>query len=531
MAEGLLGIVLHAHLPFVKNIREPNSLEERWLFEALAESYIPILNGLFDLCSQEIPFGIGVSLSPTLLEMMADPLLKARFKKYLVSMVEVAEKEVERRQGRMKDLAKMYVRFYQDTYNAFVEKYKEDMIAAWKGLEDTGRVELLTSSATHCYLPLILHKEALAVQVFTGLKTFKRHFSHYPKGFWLPECAYTPEIGPFLRRFGVEYVILETHGVLFASPQPKYGFYAPIRTPNGLVAFARDPYCSNQVWSADEGYPGDPWYREFHWDIGFNDDNPPGLLDKVLPPGTKGPVGIKYHRVTDRKSSWKELYEPAMAAKMAWEHAGNFLFWREKEGEHYRRELGRIPIMVAPFDAELFGHWWFEGPMWLKNLFTRIARESGGRIKTVKLSQYIEIYPEVQDAEPALSSWGYEGYNGVWLDGCNDWTYKHLHETQERMIRAARELRSPTPIAERALNQAARELLLAQASDWQFIMKAGAVPSWARDKFSRHTGRCQRLLQDAFRESVDLLFLKKVENEDSLFQDLHYREFALDAEG
>ena len=161
--------------------------------------------------------------------------------------------------------------------------------------------------------------------------------------------------------------------MLFSTPRPRFGYHAPVVTPHGLLAFARDPDCSKQVWSADEGYPGDPWYREYYRDIGY--DLPLEYLGKALPGNTRVPLGIKYHRVTDRKSNYKDFYRPDIAKARAWEHAGNFMFWRNKEAEFWKDLYGRRPLMVAPYDAELFGHWWYEGPLFLENLLRRMAQE------------------------------------------------------------------------------------------------------------------------------------------------------------
>ncbi len=519
LTAGFLSLVLHAHLPFVKNPDEEDSLEERWLFQAITECYLPLLNGLYDLVEQGIRFRLGVSLSPPLLEMLADPVLQARYKKYLGNLCELTEKEIKRTacEKHHQHLATMYRDNFRKLYRDYADKYEDDLIRPWGDLESEGCVELLSSAATHGYLPLLLQPEAIAAQIKIGVATFKRHFHRQPKGFWLPECAYAPEIEPVLRSQGITHFITETHGLLFASPRPRFGHHAPVLTPTGLLAFARDPDCSKQVWSAQEGYPGDSWYREYHRDIGY--ELPMDYLGRAIPKDTRLPTGIKYFRVTDRASEHKEPYEPDTAARRAWEHANNFVFWRNKEASHWMQVLGRAPVMVAPYDAELFGHWWYEGPLWLANVL-RILSKKGNRITTITPSEYTQYYPINQISQPAISSWGYKGYHEVWLEGSNDWTYRHLHESQDRLLKALKLYQQPRGLMKRALNQAVRELFLAQSSDWPFIMKTGTVSDYARNRFVTHIGRLQRLCHEIEQGAPDPSFLSRLEGADSLFQGL-----------
>ncbi len=514
-ATGFLSIVLHAHLPFVKHPERKDSLAERWLFQAMTECYIPLIEVFTNLVSDRVPFRVTVSLSPPLLEMLADPLLRKRYKRYLSSLIDLGDREIDRTSadGTMNNLARMYRDRFEDIYTLFTQEFREDLPGAWAALSRSGAVELMTSAATHGYLPLLMNPAAIGAQVRTGLSTFRRHFGASPYGFWLPECAYCPEVEPFLKECGIQYFILETHGLLLATPRPRFGFHAPVLTPQRLLAFGRDPECSKQVWSADEGYPGDGAYREFYRDVGY--DLPLDYLGDALPEGDRVPTGFKYYRVTDRKSQYKDTYNPEAARSKAREHAENFLFWRVKEAEHYRGVTARIPLMVAPYDAELFGHWWYEGPVFLEELFRLTA--SQGRVAAVTPSDYVARYPVNQVSQPARSSWGYKGYNEVWLEGSNDWIYRHLHMCQDQMAEASEKHAEARGLARRALNQAAREILLAQSSDWPFIMKTGSVPDYARQRFVSHVGRFRTLLGQIEGGAVDPVFLRELEEMDSIF--------------
>ncbi|MGI6643880.1 MAG: glycoside hydrolase family 57 protein [Bacillota bacterium] len=519
MTSGYLSMILHAHLPYVKNTKSEDSLEERWLFQAITECYIPLLNGFYSLLEENVKFRLAVSLSPPLLEMLADPLLQAKYKTHLENLLELSEKEVKRTSydSRVQLLARMYRDRFHELLSDYTDKYKQDLIEPWRVLETEGRVELMATAATHGYLPLLLHNEAVVAQIKAGVAAFRKHFHHEPKGFWLPECAYAPEIEEPLKNENLAYFVTETHGLLFATPRPRFGYHAPIVTPNGLLAFARDPDCSKQVWSAQEGYPGDGVYREYYRDIGY--ELPEDYLGNALPGRTRVPTGIKYYRVTDRRSDHKQIYEPGQALARAWEHAGNFVFWRNKEAGHWSGVLGRNPIMVAPYDAELFGHWWYEGPVWLAHVFRRLSQEAS-QVTAITPWEYVQHYPVNQVSQPATSSWGYKGYHEVWLEGSNHWVYRHLHEAQERLARISRANPNARGLQRRALSQAVRELLLAQSSDWPFIMKTGTLPDYAKDRFVTHIGRFQKLCDEIEQGAPDPGHLLHLEKVDSVFWDI-----------
>jgi 1,4-alpha-glucan branching enzyme len=281
---------------------------------------------------------------------------------------------------------------------------------------------------------------------------------------------------------------------------------------------------SKQVWSAKEGYPGDFFYREFYRDVGFDLD-----YDYVRPylhgDGKRTNIGIKYYRITG-KTDHKEPYSYEKAMDKAAEHAGNFMFNREKHIEYLSTVMDRKPIVVAPYDAELFGHWWFEGPDWINFLFRKIAFDQ----KTISLitpMEYLEMYPVNQVSTPSLSSWGYKGYHEYWLNESNDWIYRHLHKAAERMVELAKANSRihENSLQNRALNQAARELLLAQSSDWAFIMKTGTMLEYAMKRTKEHLFRFTKLYDDIRSNKIDAAWLSDIEDKDNIFPDIDYHVY------
>lgn len=525
MSKGFLALVLHAHLPYVRHPEHEHFLEEKWFYEAITENYIPLLWTFEKLLEDNVDFRLTLNLSPTLISMFNDELLRSRYVRHLERLIELSNREVERTRylPEFHDTALMYRDLFSRVHYHFTEKYRHDLTGAFRRLQDEGKVEIITSGATHGYFPLLgIQREVIYAQVAVAVDCYERNFGRRPPGFWLPECGYKPGDDSILKRFGIKYFFVETHGALYASPRPKYGAYAPVYCPSGVAAFARDPESSKQVWSSKEGYPGDFDYRDFYRDIGYDLD-----LDYIAPYLPEGYIrthtGIKYYRITGT-TDYKEPYVRSWALEKAALHAGNFMFNREKQVEWLESIFDRRPIVVAPYDAELFGHWWFEGPQWLDFLIRKI-RYDQRTIELITPSGYLDLYPCNQVAVPCESSWGWKGYHEVWLNGANDWIWHHLHKAGERMVELANTYENAEGAQRRALNQAARELLLAQSSDWPFIMKTGTMVSYAMMRFKSHITNFTGLYEGIKKNAIDERWLAELEGKNNLFPDIDYRVF------
>ena len=531
MEKGYLSIVFHSHLPFVRHPEHPEFLEEDWLFEAITETYIPLIDIFERLIHDRVPFRITLSITPTLAAMLSDPLLQRRYLHHIERLIELAEKEIHRTrtQPEFHSLARMYFEQFKNARATFADRYRGNLLSAFRAFQDEGVVELITSAATHGFLPLMaVNPNAVRAQIEIGAREYLRHFGRRPRGIWLPECGYYPGLDAHLAAAGIRFFLVDSHGLLHATPRPKYGVYAPIYCRSKVAAFARDIESSKQVWSAEQGYPGDFVYRDFYRDVGFDLD-----FNYIKPyihqDGIRISTGIKYYRITG-KTNHKEPYNRAWAMEKTAEHAGNFMFNREKQIEYLRETIGRKPIVVAPYDAELFGHWWFEGPQWIDFLIRKTAYDQ----KTFRLttpSEYLKENPKNQVAAPPMCSWGYKGYNEVWLEGSNDWIYRHLHKAADRMVEMAQRFPQSDSLRKRALNQSARELLLAQASDWAFILKTGTAVSYAIKRTHEHIARFTRLYEEILSDQINEIFLKELEEKDNLFPELDYRIYGEEGAG
>ncbi len=523
---GYLSIVLHAHLPFVRHPEHEDFLEEDWLYEAVSETYLPLLQVFDRLTDEQVPFRITLTLTPPLVTMLRDELLMGRYAKRLDQLCELAEKEVHRTRtdARFGKVATFYRDHLNGLRHAFHHRYHRDLVSAFRRLQDAGSLEIITCCATHGFLPL-MQTEPMAVraQVTVAANHYRQIFGRNPNGIWLSECGYYPGVEKILAQEGIRFTFLDTHGITHASPRPIHGVYAPIFTEAGVAAFGRDPESSQQVWSAESGYPGDPVYREFYRDVGWDLD-----LDYVRPyiqpNGERKNTGLKYFRITG-KTSHKEPYDPDAARERAAQHAANFMFNRERQIEHLAGQMGgRKPIVVAPYDAELYGHWWFEGPMFLDFLIRKSAYDQDVyRLATP--AEYLRENPENQVCAPPMSSWGERGYANMWLDGSNDWIYRHLHQCAGRMVELAKTYEDASGLQRRALNQAARELLLAQSSDWAFIMKTGTMVEYAVRRTREHVLRFLRLDDQLRSGNLDEGWLSHVEGKNNIFPEIDYRVY------
>ena len=326
MPKGYLALVLHAHLPYVRHPEHEHFLEERWLFEAMTECYIPLLRMIEGLEDDGVDYGLLISLSPTLVTMFEDNLLQERYNRHLNNLIALADREVKRTAGDtvFGPLARFYADFFRDIRYWYEDRYERKLAAAFRRLAALGHIELMTCAATHGFLPLLkINAQAVRAQVATAVDYHCAVFGVAPEGMWLPECAWYPGLDEILADCGIKYFFVDAHAFEHADVRPKFNVYAPAYTPAGVAVFGRDKETSYQVWSAECGYPGHGDYREFYRDIGY-DLPEEDVRDFLVEGRIRSNTGIKYYRITRRGSDRKEPYDPRRARERAAEHAGNF---------------------------------------------------------------------------------------------------------------------------------------------------------------------------------------------------------------
>ncbi len=564
---GFLAFTLHAHLPWVVNHGTwPHGIE--WLHEAAAETYLPLLRVLGNLERDGIPANFNINLSPILLEQLAHPLFIAEFPKYLTRKIIAAREDeayfIQSGDVHLTETARFWSRFFSTALNDF-NALSGDIIQGFRHFSDAGLIEIMTCAATHGYMPLLGTDESIRAQIRTAVSTHIRHLGAQPRGIWVPECGYRPAgfwIYPVppadsednqsgFYRIGVEqalsesnldYFFVDTHLVeqsyRFASPYgapesrlprdpqlervthgPQRSLYQPYYVDGpydkrfAATVFPRDPSTGLQVWSGDTGYPGDANYLDFH--------------------KKRFPGGHRYWQVTGAHVDIGEklVYWPQQAAERVRKHAEHFV---SLVYESLESSLNNAipPVLCAPFDAELFGHWWFEGPMWLESVCRILHRHLPGEpepsIATITCSQYLDRYPRAGFIAMPEGSWGAEGNHEVWMNPDTSWTYTHIYAAElfTRGVCSARKWRE-SELGMRIAQQLCRELLLLESSDWQFLITTGAARDYAEARFLAHNDQFLELkaIWQAFDHGGALnqhmaTRLAAIEQRDSVFPDL-----------
>ncbi len=530
---GFLSFTLHAHLPYVVNHGTwPHGLE--WLLEAAAETYLPLLGVLARLEADGIALHCNLNLSPILMEQLTHPVFLAEFPKYITRKIVAAREDeaffAQSGEPRYAETARFWLRFFTRTLEAF-QACDGNLIAAFRGFEQRGQIEIITCAATHGYLPLLGTDASVRAQVRTAVTTHTRHFGAPPRGIWSPECGYRPA-GPWHQpvpnadhsptpgaadRIGVEqafaesglrFFFVDTHLVEQSQPiaspyssppasrtpiasdgQPRSvyqtyaveGPYLHQPVPAAPVAvFPRDPRTGLQVWSGDTGYPGDGNYLDFH--------------------KKRWPGGHRYWRVTGPHVDQgdKQPYHPQAAAARVQEHASHFVHLVHTaltEARAASPNQTQPPILTAPFDAELFGHWWFEGPLWLEAVARTLHQYPTG-IALTSASDFLDLYPQSPLLTLAEGSWGAEGTNQVWLNPETAWTWSHIYPAEQYTREVCTQgIWRATPLGTEIIRQLCRELLLLESSDWQFLITTGAARDYAELRFLTHNDHFLELQQ------------------------------------
>ena len=342
-------IVLHAHLPYIRHPEYESFLEENWLFEAITETYVPLLLMLARLQAAGHKRCLTLSLSPTLMSMLRDPFLQQRYLAHMDKLRLLAEQEIQRTKNdeTFAPLAGLYQDRLEEVVQVFDQQYDRDLISAFAHFYNDDVLELITCAGTHGFLPLLkTETAAVRAQLQVAAQTFKSMIGSSPKGVWLPECGYYRGLEAIVEEAGFGYFFVDSHGILNATPKPYYGLSAPLVCPNGVAAFGRDPDSSRQVWSRDEGYPGDFNYRDFYRDIGFDLDFD-YIKPYILDGRTRIQTGFKYYRITGPDAQ-KEPYDPARAKEVVASHAEDFVSRSQRAIETHGGRTDSCPPDCLP---------------------------------------------------------------------------------------------------------------------------------------------------------------------------------------
>ena len=548
-------LTLHSHLPYVLNHgRWPHGSD--WLCEATVDTYLPLLEALTELKEEGFVAPVTLGITPVLANQLASPTFREEMEAFFQQRLDACdEAPASLAETGDRELFPL-VDYWRARFLRFRNLFHDidgDLLGAFRKLEEEARLEIISSAATHGFLPLLGREESIRLQLAVGAAEHRRLFGRDPKGCWAPECAYRPGgtwnpidgvsslseragLEEFMAEAGFEFFFIETHmaeagealgwsgDVPHGTERFDAAFTGEARTgeaesirsayqayyvgePNsgkGLAAFVREPKASMQVWSRQLGYPGDGSYLEFH---------------KI-----RWPSGLKYWSVTgsDVDLGAKLPYDPKQARYRASDHATHFSGFL---GHIQRKEkVGSSGVAMAPFDTELFGHWWFEGVDFLRELFTRLPFREG--VVPVTASEHLQSFPARAAIRPLQGSWGANGDFSMWLNPETEWTWKRLWPLEDLFWTTAPEALKASEESRSLLGQAARQLLLAQSSDWQFMISTGAVPDYAEERLNLHCDDADVLLAalqpGASEEALDEARerARELEVRDDLFPDI-----------
>jgi len=526
-------LALHSHLPYVLNHgRWPHGSD--WLCEAAIDTYLPLLDTLRRLAADGVPSPLTIGFTPVLANQLASPTFAEELEAYFEQRLKACDEAAGTFAGTADEHLIPVAGYWHDrlqSLRALFRSVNGDLVAAFRALEEAGHIEIIGGAATHGFLPLLGRDESVRLQLLLGRAEHERLFGRAPAGCWLPECAYRargpwaplpsapasderPGTEEFVAEAGFQYFFTDAHLAAAGTPLSAYDEipmgaerfdlqgrsrrgapqvatieHSPYKAyrlrsrrggPRGhaaVAALVRDPVASLQVWSRHGGYPGDGTYLEFH---------------KIRWPG-----GLKLWRVTGNGVDLgeKQAYDPAAARGRAADHAAHFVQLLRRIALTDSQELSEDgeagDVVVSPFDTELFGHWWFEGTDFLGEVFRRFADTSD--VQPTTASSHLRDRPPTATLELAAGSWGANGDYSMWLNDETVWTWERLWPLEHAFWEAApAALRAPE--ARSVLAQAARELLLAQGSDWQFIISTGEVADYATRRFNLHCDDLERLL-------------------------------------
>ena len=555
---GAFTFVLHSHLPYARQAGMwPHG--EEWVHEAMADTYVPILDGLFALREAGVPFHLTIGITPILAEQLNDQLIIENFIAYAAQRAAWAATDVTRfeqsGETALRDVARFYHHWYARVLTSFQDGYQRNILGAFKVLQDEGLIEIATSAATHAYLPLVSRDSTIHAQLAVGMATYERHFGRPATAAWLPECAYRPSveegsngatvrrpgIETFLAAAGLEVFFSETHTVEGGAPVGKaageaIGPYAMIPrryamqvnkdvqlepgttfqpywvgdAAGQVAVLGRNERTGKQVWSGTYGYPGDFAYREFHRKDGVS--------------------GLQYWRIGGKELDLGEKppYEPDIAQQRVRDHADHFVGLIEELLGRYHAETGKFGVISSAYDTELFGHWWFEGADWLKAVLERLAKSA--TVELASASAMVEEHRPTEVLALPESSWGAGGNHFTWLNVDTQWMWPVIHRSELRMEQLVERFPDADGTLREMLNQAARELLLLESSDWPFLVTTGQAKDYATQRFTEHVERFDKLA-----EAADALgavggdspvWVDELRNRDNPFPTIDYRVFA-----
>lgn len=498
-------IYLHSHLPYsLGKGRWP--FGEEWLFELAKSSYIPLLKSFFELKKERIDFKINIGITPVLMDQLKSNYFKEKFFEYLEIKEERGREDYQKYKNNLKiiKLVKYYLNELKDIKKFFVD-INFDIVDAFNLLKNDNFVEIGTSSITHSYLPLLKYDFSRILQIKNGVKIYKHYLNKDPEIFWLPECGYRVGIEKILKENKIKYFILNYNsladgseeifrngdGFIKLGSKDKFSSLFMYEIDEGIYVLLRNPEISDIVWSGDCSYPGDGDYREFH----IKSEN----------------SGFQYWRITDKSVSLgeKDYYDYEKALSKAKIHAENFKERIEKIFVEFNSKYNMNGLIIAAFDTELFGHWWYEGVEFLKH-FLKISSQS--EIYKTSLSNGIENEVPIKKGKFIESSWGLGGFHFTWYNSETMWMWEKIHKAEDKFKEVFYNIKDK----ERRKAILKTKFLL-ESSDFPYLVTTSTAKEYSIKRFNEHYDKYFKLINNEIEP-------EEVNNDDFIFNSIEFEE-------
>ncbi|GMO27057.1 MAG: DUF1957 domain-containing protein [Spirochaetaceae bacterium] len=525
-------LVLNADTPFIRETGTQFTFQEMPLFESIEDTLLPLLELCERLEAEHIHFRFALVLPPILCQLLTDGLVSKRYLNYVDNRIAFGEAEMARlkNDGAAFELAAFYHNEAIKKRDRFCSRYQMNLLRSLLDFSRRGYIEFLGGTATNIFLPFYSAFPAIAnAQVETARRSERRFFRNLPEGFWLPELGFYKGLDTLLRKHRFAWTIVDTHATLLAEPAPLLGSFYPVKTGEELICLTRDFFAIDEIMNITGNYTNSA-FRSYFDDAGF--ELPAGAVSFFISSnGLRSPTGYKY-RTTGKDGFGKEIYNPVRGEEAARDKARQFLRNRISALENAETIIKKPPVSICAYNAGFFGRFWYEGMHFLDELFRNAAKSN--EVKFLTPSEYLENLDilEFQTINPSFSSQGYNGYGESYLDSSNDWIYRHLLRASERMTSLADRFKSGgDELQERALNQAAREILLAQTSDWTRIISTGEHyltrewSNYAKNRLETHIRNFTTFYEALGSNHISTRLLTELELTNNIFPEMNYRVF------
>lgn len=428
-------LVLHAHIPFVKN-----SEAEFWIYEAALNSYLPFLSMLQKITQETKNFTITLNVSPILLLQLDGLEFHEKFQQYVSTRYEILALDLQDpKKNKMLSQKKDELDHLMSIYYQF-----KTIPEGFKIFKNMGVLNILTSAFTHPLLPMMKETpELLNLQISFG-KMISEYYFGEVKGFWSPECGTFKDLPKILNSHKLDYFFADPMSVKYNN----VNIYQPFES-NNVRYFVRDLESTNIIWDSNYGFPSHSDYQDFHYDI----SNESSTIGDILKKYHYLTGGFSIRSVTDINTNDKQLYEYDEAIKQVKKDA---LFYIDFLSYKFNQmdDKQKSHTLTVCFDMELFGHWWKEGIEFLYWFIKNSIDKNAFNIAIdLEEESCIEILPQ-------MSSWGKNSNFESWI---NNQTQDIWHKLINKNFKAEQHLESLS-----LHNMLA--LLVSQSSDWTFLI-------------------------------------------------------------